>query len=152
MRRTLFATIGLLAALAGCGSPLSAPPHDSRDRITEITAIAFAEADSAGTGKDGVVTASVVLTASDPAMVRLYGWPPEHVAAVKADLDRDGGKLGRWAIGPLVSFGAAAGPSRAIRLQTPAKAGWLYALTIDPLSTANGGTFAAQAATVEIEG
>lgn len=128
--------------LAGCGDapePYPAP-------IKEITAVAHARA----TGH--AVEASLTLSSSDPAMVRLYAWPSDQAGQVEAAIAQEEGRLGRWALGPIVSLGVQSGADQPIELRTRASKGWLYAVAIEPLSVARGAEFSVRSAVIRFEG
>lgn len=128
--------------LAGCGHGLKPDPAP----IKEITAMAHARS----TGD--VVEASLTLSASDPAMVRLYAWPSDQAGQVEAEISMNDGRLGRWALGPIVSLGVQSGADQPIELRASARKGWLYAVAIEPVSMANGAAFSVRSAVIRFEG
>lgn len=131
MRKALI----LLALLGACRSePARSPAPWKIDAVTSV-AEAFAPTDAK------TLRVSMTVGASDPAIVRVYGWTPEQADQVRADMAANGGALGRWAMGPIASQPVVAGPQRVVELAAPVQAGWLYAAAIEPLSAQNGGTF-----------
>lgn len=131
MRKALI----LLALLGACSSETAQTP--ARMPISEITSVAEVIAPSDAK----TVRLSMTLSASDPAMVRVYGWMPDQTDQVRAYMAQNGGALGRWATGPIASQPVLHGQQREVELSAPVRAGWLYAAVIEPLSTQNGGTF-----------
>ena len=131
MRKALI----LLALLGACRSETAQTPAPMP--ISEITS--WAEAFAPDDAKTLRVT--VTVGASDPAMVRVYGWTPEQVDQVRAYMAQNNGALGRWAMGPIASKLIMAGPQRVVEMAAPVRAGWFYATAIEPLSAQSGGTF-----------
>lgn len=125
----------LFVLLGACRSETVQAPASTQ--IREITAVAEAMAPSDAKA----MQVSVTVRASDPAMVRVYGWAPEQADQVRAYMASNNGALGRWAIGPVASQPIMAGPQGTVELAAPTRAGWFYATAIEPLSALNGGTF-----------
>lgn len=131
MRKALI----LLALLGACRSETAQTPAPMP--MSEITSVAEAFAPSDAKA----LRVTVTVGASDPAMVRVYGWTPEQADQVRAYMAQNNGALGRWAMGPIASKPIMAGPQGVVELAATARAGWFYAAAIEPLSTQNGGTF-----------
>lgn len=115
----------LLGLLGGCaGLPV----------IDQPTMIASLRTDGSAS-----VYARAAIDSRDrkPAWVRLYVVPSEHADAAQAEIAADAGRLGRWALFPLVSS-SIEGPEKAVvRIALPASAvhaGDLIVLAIDPIS------------------
>lgn len=128
----------LLALLGACRSEAAQTPAPTQ--ISAVTSVAEAIAPSDAK----MLRVTMTLRASDPAMVRVYGWTPEHADQVRAYLAQNGGALGRWAMGPIASKPVLAGPQVVVELAAPARAGWFYATAIEPLSAQSGGMFGVQ--------
>lgn len=87
------------------------------------------------------VTATISVRASDPAMVRVYAWPPQSAHEVEAYLTAHDQTLGPWALGPIASSVVTPGAVRSIEIADAGHGGWLYAIAIEPLSEQHGARF-----------
>lgn len=125
----------LLALLGACRSETAHAPEPMQ--IGVITSVI----EAAAPANAKMLRATVTIGASDPAMVRVYGWTPDQAEHVRAQIASNSGALGLWAAGPIASQPVTTGPQRRVELAAPARAGWLYATAIEPLSAQNGGTF-----------
>lgn len=127
----------LLGLLGGCaGLPL----------IDQPTMISSLRVD-----RSAPVDASAVVDRRDrkPAWVRLYVIPAEHADAARDSMAANAGRLGRWALFPLVSISIEGREKTAIHLGLRAsavRAGDLAVLAIDPVSP---GRFAVTKAAVK---
>jgi len=114
--------------------------------IKEPTAIKSLRLTAAGS-----VEAQAVIDSRDrkPAWVRLYIVPAEYADEAQRSITMDGGKLGRWAMIPLVSISTQGQEPEPIRLAVSASTvhqGALMVLAIDPISP---GRFAVSGVQIE---
>lgn len=134
MKKLALLGLALLAACAG------APVLD------QPTAIATLRLSS-----DGGVTASALIESRDrkPAWARLYVVPAAYADDAQRAIAADGGRLGRWAMIPVISQPMDGDRSAQVRLVPPpwaAQRGDLMVLAIDPISP---GQFVASGARIE---
>lgn len=122
MKKLALLSLALLAACAG------APTLD------QPTAIATLRLSG-----DGGVTASAVIESRDrkPAWARLYVVPAAYADDAQRAIAADGGRLGRWAMIPVISQPMDGERSAQVSLVPPswvARSGDLMVLAIDPIS------------------
>ncbi|KEZ00611.1 hypothetical protein AI27_17835 [Sphingomonas sp. BHC-A] len=122
MKKLALLGLALLAACAG------APTLD------QPTAIATLRLSG-----DGGVAASAVIESRDrkPAWARLYVVPAAYADDAQRAIAADGGRLGRWAMIPVISQSMDGDRSERVRLVPPpwaAQRGDLMVLAIDPIS------------------
>jgi len=129
-----------LAMLAAC---TSAP---MLDQPTAIATLRF----EAATGAEA--SASIDSRDNKPAWARLYVVPAAHAGEAQRAISASGGKLGRWALFPVVSQPMDGQTRQKVRLVPPSGAvgrGDLLVLAIDPISP---GRFVTSGARIEQRG
>lgn len=110
--------------------------------VDQPTAIASMRATT-----DAPVMASATIISRDgkPAWARLYVIPAAHADEAQRDIAAAAGRLGRWAMVPLVSLSMEGTEQAAIALSAAARTGDLMVLAIDPVSP---GRFAVTGASI----
>ena len=138
MREMVLTGLLACAALAVFAASVWHLPRVAERPIAAITAVSTRYAPEGARG----VTATISIRASDPAMVHIYAWHPDQAHEVEAYLAAHDQTLGPWALGPIASTAILPGEVPFLIEQPKAgKAGWLYAIAIEPLSQQHGGRF-----------